>query len=82
MKRREVKGKREKEKYTYLNAEFKEQQGEIRKPSSVIYAKKQRGGKEAGKDQRSQENERYQGNIHAKMGTIKDRNDTNKSRRY
>ena len=40
MKRREVKGKREKEKYTYLNAEFKEQQGEIRKPSSVIYAKK------------------------------------------
>ena len=40
MKRREVKGKREKEKYTYLNAEFKEQHGEIRKPSSVIYAKK------------------------------------------
>ena len=39
-KRRKAKGKREKEKYTYLNAEFKEQQGEIRKPSSVIYAKK------------------------------------------
>ena len=39
-KRREAKSRREKEKYTYLNAEFKEQQGEIRKPSSVIYAKK------------------------------------------
>ena len=43
MKRREVKGNREKEKYTYLNAEFKEQQGEIRKPSSVINANKNRG---------------------------------------
>ena len=39
-KRREAKGKGEKERYTHLNAEFKEQQGEIRKPSSVIYAKK------------------------------------------
>ena len=36
-KRREVKGKGEKERYTYLNAEF---QREIRKPSSVINAKK------------------------------------------
>ena len=35
--KREVKGKGEKEKYTHLNAEF---QGEIRKPSSVISAKK------------------------------------------
>ena len=41
-KRREVKGKGEKERYTHLNAEFKELQGEIRKPSSVINAKKQR----------------------------------------
>ena len=36
-KRREAKGKGEKERYTHLNAEF---QGEIRKPSSVINAKK------------------------------------------
>ena len=35
VKRREVKGKGEKEIYAHLNAEFKEQQGEIRKPSLV-----------------------------------------------
>ena len=35
--RREAKSKWEKERYTHLNAEF---QGEIRKPSSVISAKK------------------------------------------
>ena len=40
-KRREAKSKGQKEKYSHLNAEFqKEQQGEIRKPSSVINAKK------------------------------------------
>ena len=32
-KRREAKGKGEKERYIHLNAESKEQQGEIRKPS-------------------------------------------------
>ena len=37
-KRRETKNKGEKERYTHLNAEF--QRGEIRKPSSVIHAKK------------------------------------------
>ena len=36
VKRREVKSKREKERYKHLNAE----QGEIRKPSSAINAKK------------------------------------------
>ena len=39
-KRREAKGKGEKERYTHLNAGSKEQKGEIRKPSSVINAKK------------------------------------------
>ena len=42
MKRREAKSKGEKERYTHLNAEFKEKQGEIRKPSSAINAKKYR----------------------------------------
>ena len=37
-KRREAKGKGEKERYTHLNAEF--QNAEIRKPSSVINARK------------------------------------------
>ena len=53
---------------------YKEQQGEIRKPSLVINAKKQRKTIEW-KHQRSlQENQRYQGTFHAKMGTVKDRN--------
>ena len=39
-KRREAKGKGKKEKYTHLNAEFQGYQGEIRKPSLVINAKK------------------------------------------
>ena len=41
-KRREMKGKGEKERYTHLNAEFLRMQGEIRKTSPVISAKKQR----------------------------------------
>ena len=38
--RREVKSKREKERYTYLKVEFQRTVGEIRKPSSVFSAKK------------------------------------------
>ena len=40
VKRREVKSKGEKERYKHLNAEFQRQQEEIKKPSSVINAKK------------------------------------------
>jgi len=40
MKRREMKSKGEKERYTHLYAEFQRIEGEIRKPSSVINAKK------------------------------------------
>ena len=40
VERREAKGKGEKERYTHLNQSSKEKQGEIRKPSSVIIAKK------------------------------------------
>ena len=55
----------------------KEEQGEIRKPSSVISAKN-RGKQQKGKDQRShQENWRYQGTFHVKMGTLKYRNSAN-----
>ena len=42
-KRREAKGKGEKERYTHLNAEFQRIAGRIRKPSSVINAKKYMG---------------------------------------
>ena len=38
--KRKVKSKGENEGYKHLNAEFKEQQEEIRKPSSVISVKK------------------------------------------
>ena len=40
MKRREAKSKGEKERHSHLNAEFQRQQGEIKKPSSEINAKK------------------------------------------
>ena len=39
-KRRGAKGKEEKERYTHLNAEFQRIAKEVRKPSSVINAKK------------------------------------------
>ena len=39
-KRREAKGKGEKERYTHLNVEFQRIAREIRKPSSAINAKK------------------------------------------
>ena len=40
VKRREAKGKGENERYTHFNQSFKEERGEIKKPSSVISAKK------------------------------------------
>ena len=40
MKRREAKGKGQKERYTHLNAEFQRITRRIRKPFSVINAKK------------------------------------------
>ena len=40
VKRREVKSKGKKERYTHLNAEFERIEGEIRKSSSEINAKK------------------------------------------
>ena len=49
VKGKEVKRKGEKERYTHLNAEFQEQQGEIRKPSSVISARKIEENNQMGK---------------------------------
>ena len=67
MKRREAKSKGEKERYTHLNAEFQRIQGEIRKPSSVINAEKD-------KNNRMEKTIDTKGIFDAKMGTIKDRN--------
>ena len=53
----------------------KEQQEEIRKPSSVINAKKQRKNNEMGKTRDLFKKIRdTKGTFHAKMGQIKDRN--------
>ena len=53
----------------------KEQQGEIRKPSSAINAKKQRKTTKTGKTRDLVKKIRdTKGTFHAKMGSIKDRN--------
>ena len=57
----------------------KEQKGEIRKPFSVISAKKQRKTTEWERLEISKENQRYQGTFHAKLDSIKDRNGMNLS---
>ena len=74
MKRREVKSKEEKEKHTHLNAEI---QRIARRDTKAFLSEqyKETGKQQKGKAQRSlQENQRHQGTIYAKMGTIKDRN--------
>ena len=52
----------------------KEQQGEIRKPFSVISAKKQRKTIEWERLEMSSRKLDTKGTFHAKMGTINDRN--------
>ena len=52
----------------------KEQQGEIRKPSSVISAKKQRKTIKRERLEISSRKLDTKGTFHAKVGTIKDRN--------
>ena len=67
-RRREAKGRGQKERYTHQNAVFQRIAGEVRKPSSVISAKNRRK-QQNGKDQRSlQENKRYQGSTSCKDG--------------
>ena len=74
MKRREAKGKGEKKTYTYLNAEFKEQQGEIRKPSSVINAKKEENNRMGMTRDLFKKIRDTKGTFHTKLGTMEDRN--------
>ena len=70
-KRREVKGKAEKERYTHLNTEFQEQHVEKRKHFTVINAMKQRKTTEWERLEVLQESQRYQGNISYKDGLDK-----------
>ena len=85
MKRREVKGKEEKERYTHLNAEF---QRIARRGKKAFFsdqckeiAKNNRMGKTRDLFKKIRGTK---GTFHAKMGLIKDRNgmDLNRSRRY
>ena len=76
-KRREVKGKGEKERYTHLNAEFQRIARRDKTAFVSDQCKEIEEKQQNGKDQRSlQENQRYQAKetFHAKMGTIKVRN--------
>ena len=74
-KRREAKGKEEKERYTPLNPEFQRLAREIRKASSVISAKKIEENYRMGKTREHFKKLRdTKGPFQAKMGTIKDRN--------
>ena len=73
-KKREAEGKGGKERYTHLNVEFQRKQGEIRKPSSVINAKKQRKTIEWERLEISSRKLDTKATFHANMGTVKDRN--------
>ena len=73
MKRREVKGKGEKERYTHLNTEFQRIARRDKKPSSVITAKKERKTTEWERRDLFKKIRDTKGTFHAKMGTIKDR---------
>ena len=67
-----------------MNAEFQKQQGEVRKPSSEINAKKEENSRMGKTRDLFQKIRDTKGTFHAKMGSIKDRNSMgpNRSRRY
>ena len=79
-KRREAKGKREKERYAYLNAEFqrigrKDKKAFFSDQCKEIEGKKKRERERTGKTRVLFKKIRdTKGTFHAKMGTIKDRN--------
>ena len=74
MKRREAKGKGEKERYTHLNAEFQRIERRDKTHSSVINAKKQRKTIEWERLEISSRKLDIKGTFHANIGIIKDRN--------
>ena len=83
LNRREVKGKGEKERYTYLNAEF---QRIARRDNKAFLSDQCKEVEENNRMGKTRDLVKKitdtKGTFHAKMGSIKDRNDTNKSRRY
>ena len=73
-KRKDTKGKGEKERYTCLNAEFQRIERRDKKPSSVINAKKQRKTAMGKTKDLFKKIRDTTGTFHANMGSIKDRN--------
>ena len=82
MKRREVKSKGEKERYTHLNAEFQRIARRDKKAFLIDQCKEMKENNRLGKTRdlfkKIRDTKRT---FHAKMGTIKDRNCPNRSRR-
>ena len=77
MKRREVKGKGEKERYTRLNAEFQRIARRDKKAFLSDHCKEIEGNSRMGKTRDLfKKISNTKGTFHAKMGTIKDRNGT------
>ena len=75
MKRREVKGKEEKKRYTHLNAEFQRIARRDKKAFLSDQCKEIEGKSRMGKTRDLFKKIRdTKGNFHAKMGSIKDRN--------
>ena len=75
MKRREAKGKGEKERYTHLNAEFQRIARRDKKAFLSDQCKEIEGNNRMGKTRDLFKKIRdIKGTFHAKMGTIKDRN--------
>ena len=75
-KRREAKGKGEKERYTHLNAEFQRRARRDKKAFLSNQCKEIEGNNRMGKTRGLFKKIRYtKGTFHAKIGTIKDRND-------
>ena len=78
VKRREVKGKGEKERYTYLSAEFQRIARRDKKAFLSDQCKEIEGNNRMGKTRDLfKQIQDTKGTFHAKMGTIKDRNGTN-----
>ena len=85
MKRREAKGKGEKERYTHLNEEFQRTARKDKKAFFSDQCKEKEENNRMGKTRDHFKKIRdTKGTFHAKMGTIKDRNgmDLIRSRRY
>ena len=76
MKRREAKSKGEKERYTHLNAEFQRIARRAKKAFLSDQCKEIEENNTMGKTRHLFKKSRdTKGTLHAKMGTIKDRND-------